>query len=107
MRYVPRKHELTIARRIAVEEQRAAARCTVGARRAAKCKQVSKAEGQGAAGYWNGAKNDGSSCMPENPLGLSAEMKNVDRRRETGRRREREREKNPAGGTAKRRYQRS
>lgn len=39
-------------------------------RRAAKRKRVSEAEGQGAAGYRNGAKNDGSSCMPENPLGL-------------------------------------
>jgi len=37
----------------------------------------------------------------------SAEMKNVDRRKERERERGREREKNPAGGTAKRRYQRS
>lgn len=69
MRYVARKHGLTI-RRIIVEKQRAAVRWTVGARRAAKCKQ---AEGQGAAEYRNGAKNDGSSCMPENPLGLGGD----------------------------------
>lgn len=62
------KHGLTIvARRIAVEERGVAARCTVCV---AKRKRVSEAEGQGAAGYRNGAKNDGSSCMPENPLGL-------------------------------------
>jgi hypothetical protein len=76
---VARKHGLTIIITTADDYQReatriAAARCTVGARRAAKCKQASKqVEGQGAAGYRNGAKNDGSSCMPENPLGLGGD----------------------------------
>lgn len=70
-----RKQGLTIiVRRITVEEQRAAVGCTIGSRRAAKCKRASKqVEGQGAAGYRNGAKNDGSSCMPENPLGLGGD----------------------------------